>query len=78
MSIFKITAAAGVLALTASQAMAWGDMYMGDNAENNPNSMSPPAAHVQNFCPAGLQPVSVGGVICCGTPGNNMSMLYGD
>lgn len=24
--------------------------------------------HGKNFCPAGLQPISVGGVICCGTP----------
>lgn len=26
-----------------------------------------------NNCPAGLQPVVVGGVICCGSPNQNMS-----
>lgn len=28
----------------------------------------------QNFCPAGLQPVTMDGTICCGTP--NTSMTY--
>jgi len=32
----------------------------------------PYASHA-NYCPAGLQPVSVGGVICCGTPNTNIS-----
>lgn len=27
----------------------------------------------QNFCPAGLQPVTLGGVICCGTPNQSVS-----
>lgn len=27
-----------------------------------------------NYCPAGLQPVTISGVICCGTP--NQSMTY--
>jgi len=27
-----------------------------------------------NYCPAGLQPVSIGGIICCGTP--NQSHTY--
>ena len=27
----------------------------------------------ENRCPAGLQPVVVGGVICCGTPNQSMS-----
>ncbi|MFK7874694.1 MAG: hypothetical protein AB8B71_02785 [Paracoccaceae bacterium] len=26
-----------------------------------------------NYCPAGLQPVTVGGVICCGTPNQHVS-----
>ncbi|MGX0876137.1 hypothetical protein ACSSV4_000812 [Roseovarius sp. MBR-154] len=26
-----------------------------------------------NFCPAGLQPVSLNGVICCGTPNQEQS-----
>jgi len=28
---------------------------------------------VENNCPSGLQPIVVGGVICCGTPNQNMS-----
>ncbi len=32
------------------------------------------AAH--NFCPAGLQPVTISGVICCGTPNTNMSYQH--
>ena len=31
-----------------------------------------PSAH--NYCPQGLQPVTISGVICCGTP--NQSMTY--
>lgn len=27
-----------------------------------------------NYCPAGLQPISINGVICCGQP--NQSMTY--
>ncbi len=27
-----------------------------------------------NYCPAGLQPITISGVICCGTP--NQSMTY--
>lgn len=26
-----------------------------------------------NYCPQGLQPISMGGVICCGTPNQSMS-----
>ncbi len=29
--------------------------------------------HGQNFCPAGYQPVVVGGVICCGQPTQHRS-----
>lgn len=32
----------------------------------------PYAAH-ENYCPAGLQPVSIAGVICCGTPNQHVS-----
>lgn len=27
----------------------------------------------QNFCPSGLQPVSINGVICCGSPNQSQS-----
>lgn len=33
-----------------------------------------PYAAKENYCPAGLQPVSIAGVICCGKP--NQSMTY--
>jgi hypothetical protein len=32
----------------------------------------PYASHA-NYCPAGLQPVTIAGVICCGTPNQHMS-----
>lgn len=32
-----------------------------------------PYATSHNFCPAGLQPVTISGVICCGTPNQNVS-----
>ncbi len=61
-------AAAAAFALSGTAAFAWGDMYMGDPT-NNPNSnMLVHTYNAPNYCPAGLQPVSVGGVICCGTP----------
>ena len=33
----------------------------------------PYGGNVPNYCPAGLQPVVVGGVICCGKPNTGMS-----
>ncbi|MGH1355546.1 MAG: hypothetical protein ACRBBS_10760 [Thalassovita sp.] len=33
-----------------------------------------PYASKANYCPGGLQPISINGVICCGTP--NQSMTY--
>ncbi|MFW2541402.1 hypothetical protein ACN2XU_02080 [Primorskyibacter sp. 2E107] len=68
MRILGTLGLAAGLAMTAGAAFAWGDMYMGD-ATNDPNSNflmhSYPA---ENLCPAGLQPVTMGGVICCGSP----------
>ena len=32
-----------------------------------------PYAAGANFCPAGLQPVTISGVICCGVPNQSMS-----
>lgn len=31
------------------------------------------AYHGANYCPAGLQPVTISGVICCGTPNQHIS-----
>ncbi len=32
-----------------------------------------PYASAENYCPTGLQPISINGVICCGTPNQNMT-----
>jgi hypothetical protein len=32
-----------------------------------------PYASHENHCPAGLRPVTINGVICCGTPNTHMS-----
>lgn len=44
---------AAALALAAGAAQA-SDLY--------------PYPVTRNFCPAGLQPIQLGGVVCCGTP----------
>jgi hypothetical protein len=63
-----LVAAAAALGLSGTAAFAWGDMYMGDGT-NNPNSnFLVYSYNAPNYCPAGLQPVVAGGVICCGTP----------
>lgn len=31
------------------------------------------AYQAANFCPAGLQPITISGVICCGTPNRHVS-----
>jgi len=30
----------------------------------------------ENYCPAGLQPVTISGVICCGTPNQSVSYQH--
>lgn len=60
---------AAALALSAAPALAWDDSYKGD-ATHNPNSnvLMHSVPNVENNCPTGLQPVMMGGVICCGEP----------
>ena len=53
-----LTIAAGLLAFTAATAQAEPRIY---------------AYHAENFCPAGLQPITIDGVICCGTPNQSTS-----
>ncbi len=59
-----------VLALWAAPAMA-------SDAYNGPPVKGPMPvfayATSQNNCPAGLQPIVLGGVICCGTPNQSIS-----
>nr|WP_240484578.1 hypothetical protein [Pseudoponticoccus marisrubri] len=43
-------------------------MYMGDGTHNPNSNMLVHAYPAPNYCPAGLQPVMAGGVICCGVP----------
>ncbi|APZ53700.1 hypothetical protein [Salipiger abyssi] len=61
-------AAAAALSISASQAMAWGDMYMGDATADPSRQPLVQAYPSANYCPAGKQPVIIGGVICCGVP----------
>ncbi|WGW05444.1 hypothetical protein [Tropicibacter oceani] len=68
MRIFGTLGLAAGFALMGGAAFAWGDMYMGDGT-NDPNSnFLMHSYNAPNHCPAGLQPVTMGGVICCGTP----------
>ena len=50
-------------ATLAAPALAWNETQP---ATNDMAIWAYPSKH--NYCPAGLQPVMVGGVICCGTP----------
>ena len=68
MQIFRTFAASAALALAGSAAFAWGDMYMGDGTHQPSNMALRHAYNAPNHCPAGLQPVLVGGEICCGVP----------
>lgn len=57
------SAALAGIALSAAPALAWNDTQP---ASNDMAVWAYPSQ--ANYCPAGLQPVMVGGVICCGTP----------
>lgn len=63
-------AALATIAFTG-QAFAWGDMYMGTSTPSQGAQLL--AYGGPNNCPAGLQPVVLNGVICCGTPTGSMS-----
>ncbi len=68
MRAFTFLAVAAALTISASQALAWDDAYKGDataDPSRQPLIQAYPAA---NYCPAGKQPVIVGGVIYCGVP----------
>lgn len=58
----RLTTAAGVglmmVTLAPAQATAEGKIY---------------PYHGANFCPAGLQPITISGVICCGKPNQHIS-----
>lgn len=70
--LIKTLSAAAALSLALSgQAFAWGDVYMGDGTATQNVSIHPYGG--PNYCPIGLQPVVVNGVICCGQPTSNVS-----
>ena len=63
-------AAAFIAAVAAAPALAWSDHPQG-RPEFQPTRPTVAVSAYKtnhNFCPAGLQPVMMGGVICCGTP----------
>lgn len=67
--VFAFAVAATIA--TTSQAFAWGDMYMGKSVSSGKPQIL--AYGGPNYCPTGLQPVVLNGVICCGTPNGSMS-----
>jgi len=54
-----MTASVGLLMLGSAAAYAEAKVY--------------PFHSKENFCPAGLMPVTIDGTICCGTPNQTMS-----
>jgi len=54
----------GAVAL-ASPAAAWTSLSLVQAMGSQPLIYAYPTA---NYCPQGLQPVTIGGVICCGVP----------
>lgn len=65
MRYILLSAAAG-LVLAAAPAQAWSNRPYTQPATDTVPVWAYPTK--QNYCPAGLQPVVVGGVICCGVP----------
>lgn len=66
--IFKL---ATILAFVSAPALAqtWSSNAPKIGPVNQPEGiMIHPAPASANYCPTGLQPITVGGVICCGTP----------
>ncbi len=68
MRLFSLsTAIFGALVCVPAPALAWSDSLHGrSNAAAMPPIHAYPAR--ENHCPDGLQPVVVGGVVCCGSP----------
>ena len=67
----KISMMSAALALVAAPAMAqtWSSNAPQIGHVNKPEGlMIHPYQASGNYCPSGLQPITMGGVICCGTP----------
>jgi hypothetical protein len=54
-------------------AAAFGVMLTAPQADAGNEVTIYPYASSHNFCPAGLQPVSISGTICCGVPNTHVS-----
>lgn len=61
-------AAFAALTVSASGAFAWNDAYTGDATADLSRQPLVQGWPQGNYCPAGKQPVILGGVICCGVP----------
>ncbi len=63
--------------LTLALSMGIGLSLIGGIATADGHSTQGPRVYAYkshaNYCPAGLQPVTISGVICCGTPNQKMS-----
>ena len=67
----RIYSLAAALALAAAPATAqtWSSNAPKIGPVNQPEGMLiHPYPSKANYCPSGLQPITMGGVICCGTP----------
>lgn len=74
MRVLISAACLGAAALCGMSASSASAQTWSSNAPQVPASSPPtgvllhPYPAQENFCPYGLQPVTLGGVICCGTP----------
>jgi len=60
------SAVLGATVLAAAPALAWSERPAGQPASAEIAVWAYPGKH--NFCPAGLQPMTIGSVVCCGQP----------
>jgi hypothetical protein len=53
--------------------VALGALVMGTGSAQASDARIYAYSTSENFCPSGLQPISINGVICCGTPNQSIS-----
>ncbi len=61
-------AAMALVVASSAPALAWNDMPLGEFAPATDEVAVWAYPADANYCPSGLQPVVVGGVVCCGVP----------
>jgi hypothetical protein len=69
-----LAAGFGLMMTGVVPAMAGNTYYVPVAAGGNGAKIYP--YHGENFCPAGLQPITISGVICCGQPNQSMSYQH--